>query len=57
MATVSFDKEFIIKDKEYINKFSKIISEENKTKKIDIEKVSEANMERGRILLKQYLSR
>ncbi|MGL4913565.1 MAG: hypothetical protein ACRC3Y_14170 [Romboutsia sp.] len=57
MATVSFDKEFIIKDKEYINKFSKIILEENKTKKIDIEKVSETNMERGRILLKQYLSR
>lgn len=57
MATVSFDKEFIIKDKECINKFSRIISEENKTKKIDIEKVSEANMERGRTLLKQYLSR
>lgn len=57
MATVSFNKEFIIKDKQYADKFSKIILKENNNRKINIEKVSEVNIERGRALLKQYLSR
>jgi hypothetical protein len=57
MATVSFTKDIVIKEKEAIKKFENIVANKKPVYPISKELASDKTMERGRELLKQYFSR
>lgn len=57
MATSSFDKSFILKDKREEISFTKMIIKPNKSIKIDRTLTSPSNERRGELKLKKMLSR
>ncbi|MBP1920694.1 hypothetical protein [Youngiibacter multivorans] len=57
MATSSFDKSFILKDKREVASFTKMIIKPHKSIKIDRTLTSPSNERRGELKLKKMLSR
>ncbi|ETA81368.1 hypothetical protein [Youngiibacter fragilis] len=57
MATSSFDKSFVLKDKREVASFSKMLSKPHKSIKIDRTLTSPSNERRGELRLKKMLSR
>ena len=56
MATASFTKDFTLEDSESIESFVNIVSDTETIYPINGDLASDESMERGRKLLKQYLS-
>ena len=57
MATVSFTKNIVVKESEAVNRFISAVTDRKSNPPVNEDLASDKTMERGRVLLKQYLSR
>ncbi|MDR2568940.1 MAG: hypothetical protein LBD23_01415 [Oscillospiraceae bacterium] len=56
MATTSFTKEIFIREPDAIRRFNEVFEDDSPKRPINKELASDKEMERGRELLKKYLS-